>query len=284
MSMDGGNSYFLVEDYWGYGDARQFAPDGGGELYYIVGIDDSGREITKHSNIVRPDDAPDIALLNGLVAHFGLDETTGDYVDEVGGQVLQLVNGSALRVAGLQGLAVELDGSGGSLLSSADTTAFSPTADGFTISFWANLSDLVDASATTYLLSVWQDYGWPSGSSWHICSYDPSGGNHALEIIDPAFRVLPFAADLTAGWVHLCVTFEPLSSTWTIFANGAAVAADTFGFVSAVGRLGLGADTAPMACVTQGIYDELAFWSRALNADEVGALYNAGSGLAYDNY
>jgi len=58
MSMDGGNSYFLVEDYWGYGDARQFAPDGGGELYYIVGIDVTGREITKHSNIVRPDDAP----------------------------------------------------------------------------------------------------------------------------------------------------------------------------------------------------------------------------------
>ena len=58
MSMDGGNSYFLVDDYWVYGDARQFAPDGGGELYYIVGIDETGREITKHSNLVRPDDAP----------------------------------------------------------------------------------------------------------------------------------------------------------------------------------------------------------------------------------
>ncbi len=58
MSLDGGNTYILIEDYWGYGDARQFAPDGGGELYYIVGIDTTGREVTKHSNIVRPDDAP----------------------------------------------------------------------------------------------------------------------------------------------------------------------------------------------------------------------------------
>jgi hypothetical protein len=58
MSMDGGNSYILIEDYWMYGDARQFAPDGGGELYYIVGIDETGREITAHSNIVRPDDGP----------------------------------------------------------------------------------------------------------------------------------------------------------------------------------------------------------------------------------
>ena len=57
MSLDDGNNYILIEDYWGYGDARQFAPDGGSELYYIVGINSSGVEITEHSNIIRPDDA-----------------------------------------------------------------------------------------------------------------------------------------------------------------------------------------------------------------------------------
>lgn len=64
MSMDNGASWMLVGDYWMYGDARQFAPDGGGELYYIVGINQSGQEITEHSNVVRPDDAiapPEIA-------------------------------------------------------------------------------------------------------------------------------------------------------------------------------------------------------------------------------
>ena len=58
MSMDSGTSWMLVEDYWMYGDSRLFAPDGGGELYYIVGIDEAGNEITEHSNIIRPDDAP----------------------------------------------------------------------------------------------------------------------------------------------------------------------------------------------------------------------------------
>ena len=58
MSMNGGATYILIEDYWMYGDARQFAPDGGGELYYAVGVDKDGNEITQHSNIVRPDDAP----------------------------------------------------------------------------------------------------------------------------------------------------------------------------------------------------------------------------------
>jgi hypothetical protein len=58
MSLNGGATYILIEDYWMYGDARQFAPDGGGELYYAVGVDKDGNEITQHSNIVRPDDAP----------------------------------------------------------------------------------------------------------------------------------------------------------------------------------------------------------------------------------
>lgn len=58
LSLDGGVSYILVNGYWMYGDARQFAPDGAGELHYIVGVDVNGHEITHHSNAVRPDDAP----------------------------------------------------------------------------------------------------------------------------------------------------------------------------------------------------------------------------------
>lgn len=63
-SLDGGVSYFLTEDYWHYGDSRQFAPDGGSEFYLIVGVDVTGKEITHRSNAVRPDDAiapPEIA-------------------------------------------------------------------------------------------------------------------------------------------------------------------------------------------------------------------------------
>ena len=58
ISLDNGKSFFFIDDYWGYGSARQFAPDGGSELMYIVGVDQQGKEVTLHSNIVRPDDAP----------------------------------------------------------------------------------------------------------------------------------------------------------------------------------------------------------------------------------
>ena len=47
----------MPEGYWMYGADRKFAPDGGGELMYIVGVDKNGVEITMHSNVVRPDDA-----------------------------------------------------------------------------------------------------------------------------------------------------------------------------------------------------------------------------------
>ena len=56
-SLNGGASWFLTEDYWMYGDARQFAPDGGSEFYFIVGVDAAGVEITERSNWIRPDDA-----------------------------------------------------------------------------------------------------------------------------------------------------------------------------------------------------------------------------------
>ncbi len=58
QSLDNGATYFLIEDYWAWGNARQFAPDGGSELMFVVGVDQSGKEITGRSNVVRPDDAP----------------------------------------------------------------------------------------------------------------------------------------------------------------------------------------------------------------------------------
>jgi hypothetical protein len=58
QSLDNGATYFFTEDNWAWGNARRFAPDGGSELMFVVGVDRSGKEITGHSNAVRPDDAP----------------------------------------------------------------------------------------------------------------------------------------------------------------------------------------------------------------------------------
>ena len=57
ISLDNGRTFQHISDYWAYGNARQFAPDGGSEYMFIVGVDSSGKEITKRSAVVRPDDA-----------------------------------------------------------------------------------------------------------------------------------------------------------------------------------------------------------------------------------
>jgi len=70
MSLNNGASYMMPGDYWGYGDARRFAPDGGGELYYIVGVDASGHEVTEHSNVIRPDDIQSLSAYPDLILEF----------------------------------------------------------------------------------------------------------------------------------------------------------------------------------------------------------------------
>ena len=54
-SLDGGLTFQFDDS--AAGDARQYAPDGGQHLMFIVGVDASGKEITERSNAVRPDDA-----------------------------------------------------------------------------------------------------------------------------------------------------------------------------------------------------------------------------------
>lgn len=54
-SLDNGLSYSF--DDFVTGDLRQYAPDGGQHLMFIVGVDGGGNEITQRSNAVRPDAA-----------------------------------------------------------------------------------------------------------------------------------------------------------------------------------------------------------------------------------
>jgi hypothetical protein len=54
-SLDNGLNYAF--DDFVTGDLRQYAPDGGQHLMFIVGVDANGIEITERSNAVRPDNA-----------------------------------------------------------------------------------------------------------------------------------------------------------------------------------------------------------------------------------
>ena len=80
QSLDDGANWSLIEDYHTAGGNRQFAPDGGSEKYFIVGVDEAGREVTAHSNVARPDDAtfPVPAVTN---SGYSWGTTTANYAD-----------------------------------------------------------------------------------------------------------------------------------------------------------------------------------------------------------
>ena len=225
---------------------------------------------------------PGSQLLNGLLAHFGFDESSGNWLDDVGGQVLAAVGYSPQRVAGLHDLAVMFTNDDGALLGTQVTSMFSPTANGFAVSFWVNLSNVDDPFQSTYMVSVWDDAAWPAGSSWHIYSHSPADGGVQVGIMSPDLSSLSGTADFTVGWVHFCLVYEHVANRWTFYVNGAAASSDTFGFSPVAGRLSVGMDANPIAEVPQGIFDELVFWSRALTGTEVALLYNHGNGLPYE--
>jgi hypothetical protein len=283
LSLDGGATYILPSDYWMYGDARQFAPDGGGEPHYIVGVDESGREITAHSNAVRPDDAPvpGLNLIDGLVAHFGFEESSGNRMDDVHGYALAPVNLEPNNADGIIGNAVWFDGSGGYLSGTEETTAFSPTANGFAVSVWVSFENTVDPWETAYLASVWHDTDWPTGSSWHICSSCPATGNITVEMLGYSMSGFSTSGNLS-GWAHVCLVFDAAAGQWSLYLNGTLGATSQYDYRPESGQLGVGLHTNPITPPPDSTIDELAIWSRALSAAEVAQLYNNGSGLPYE--
>lgn len=100
-SLDGGGTYQF--DDFVNGDARQYAPDGGQHLMFIVGVDGIGTEITGRSNAVRPDDAiaPPVITAGGFewdATEPGFADVAVDWTFNHGGASGRDAGGLAARV------------------------------------------------------------------------------------------------------------------------------------------------------------------------------------------
>ena len=67
----------------------------------------------------------------------------------------------------------------------------------------------------------------------------------------------------------------------TLYFNGEAVSSANFGYAPVSGKLGVGANANCQNATPQGVFDELAIWSRPLSPAEIDLLYNNGTGCAY---
>jgi hypothetical protein len=215
----------------------------------------------------------------GLVAHFAFDEVSGDRSDNVGGYALRGFDCTINSAPGLFGRGALFNRSG-FLQGIDETTLFSPSPSGLTVSIWVNLDGIYDSGSDVRIVSLWNDSGWPANSSWAIWSGTPEEANITAMVMGTGYTHLEGEANFS-GWNHICLVYEPVQSVWTLYFNGAVVSSANFGYAPVSGKLGVGANANCQDATPQGVFDELAIWSRPLSAGEIALLYNNGAGRAY---
>ncbi len=222
---------------------------------------------------------PSLGLTDGLVEHFGFEETSGNRVGDVNGFVLAPMEGSVGACSGIIGGGARLDGTN-YLLGTVETSAFCPTGSGLSVSVWVSLGALVEPYLDAFIVSVWDDTNWPSGSSWQIYSSTPSDEVVGVQVLGSGYTYLSAGTNLD-DWTHLCLVNDGVEGTWRLYVNAELVASTGFDSAMVTGRLAVGRHSNPTVLGAGGDVDELAIWGRPLEAAEVARLYNDGLGLAY---
>lgn len=224
----------------------------------------------------------EIKLNAGLIAHWGFDGPVGNYVDDVGGYILVPVDGVPESVPGILGNAVRFPYNGSYLVGTTDSPLFCPSRTGFTVSIWCNYTNIIHNWWRMTMVGIWNDPDWSIRTSWHLFSEGPVSGDLHLEMNGwDTGSEMACTVDYSKGWVHACLTFDSVNEIWTLYGNGIRLAEWHFGSLQVSSRLSVGANYLSEGDPPQGTYDELAIWSRALNAAEIAKLYNNGAALPY---
>jgi hypothetical protein len=276
LSLDGGVTYFMPEDYWAYGAARQFAPDGGSELHFIVGVDANGKEITRRSNAVRPDDAGS-PLLTGLAAYWKLDETDpvgfATRQDELGNSDVAPQLSANYSDAGILNNGVLFSGGSTGLVGSIGNLSL---AGDFAVSLWCYVNVYGDWQVAFHLYD-----SIANAECFRIQMYGPFDefGESAFILFDGMGGGFTNAWLLPDQWHHLVVSVA--GNTMSIYDNGVLV--DTVslsGTRPTPNQIRIGGNQ--IGYGWSGAIDEVGFWNRALTPTEVSTLYNTGNALAYE--
>ncbi len=223
--------------------------------------------------------SPTTNLADGLVEHFGFEEASGNRVGDVGGYVLAPTGSGVGACSGIIGNGARMDGSD-FLLGTQDTSAFCPTGSGLSVSVWVSLGALVEPYLDAFIVSVWDDTNWPSGSSWQIYSSTPGDEIVGVQVLGSGYTFLSAATNL-GDWTHLCLVNDGAAGEWRLYVNAELAMSVAFDSAMVTGRLAVGRHTNPTVSAAGGDVDELAIWNRPLEAAEVALLYNDGLGLAY---
>jgi len=213
-------------------------------------------------------------LLNGLIAHWSLNETSGNRTDSVNSYVLT-DNNTVTYDTGKLGNAAKFVAADSEFLS-LDQSAFNPGTGSLSIAFWAKLSADIPIICKG-------NQATSNTAGWRIFTFSTNFGIRASSGSANSQR---FASkNVTDGNWHLCVAvINRTDDRMDIYADGAnkvgGALTSSWNITSADSLLvGLANTT-----YFNGLIDELAFWNRPLTDADAAALYNSGTGLTKSQY
>jgi hypothetical protein len=217
-----------------------------------------------------------VNLLNGLVSYWTLDEASGGTSEDSHGSNDGTVTGAT------QGVAAKL----------SNGVLFNADLENITVPYNASL----DITGTI------------SFAFWIYYDGEPGGGN-AILLKDYADSKMPYQVytlsdyprvrvrydatwysiastrTLSAGWKHVVITVNATGNSTVFYIDGVAEAAQTG--ITQLPTNGAGIVMGYYATGSMYSYirlDEVGIWNRILTQDDVDALYNGGSGLAYTSF
>jgi len=208
----------------------------------------------------------------GMLAWWSGDKTSLDPVAGINGTMM---NGATFA-PGKVGQAFKFDGADDYVQIPFDSRYNFPPTGQFTVELWINPGRVVGSSRVApgyqwqcLVVKSTPDSVWDWGI--HLGGDKISSGSQRSHFLKSTTAV-------TVGtWYHVAVTYN--AGSMTLYVNGVPEATGS-GLVSqSDGALALGrkGESAPHPDLFQGLLDEVAIYSRALNASEVQAIYKAGN-------
>ena len=221
-------------------------------------------------------DIKNSSLATDLVSYWELEEASGTRVDSHGSNDLT-DNNTVGQGTGIIGDGADFERTNtDEYLSYNDTGGvFNPSGD-FSISLWYKLESTGNACLV--------DYGNDASSGWLIQD-EASNRIFVRRDTTTGNKDVTYTHTQDTSWHHLVVVSDQ-GSTLKIYYDGTERSSIANGGTGdgTTGEFKIGALLNGASYVNEmdGVIDEVGFWSRALSASDVTALYNSGAGLPYE--
>jgi hypothetical protein len=228
-------------------------------------------------------------LLTSLIAHWALDEASGNALDSHGSNDLSELDGTIASTTGKLGNCRDFEAADTEHFQINDNTDLSTGDIDFSFACWVMLESkpgglmyIAQKGDATFTSGEWH-LGWNNISDRFVFSVIKSPGTQTDVTANN------FGAPSTGVWYFIECGHDSVNNQTWISVNGGTrnTAAHSAGVNDAGVSFGLGrlrTSSPVLSNYWDGLIDSASFWKKVLSTDEVQDLYNDGHGLDYANF